>query len=104
MSEELLLRSTSSVCPDCLREVSARVVEENGRVYLRKDCPEHGASECLLSEHAWYYRALDKYFFSVMPEQVKQRDYLITTLERHTSVMTDPSLSWMYPRPFCRSS
>lgn len=82
MSEELVLRETSSVCPICMRELPARVVEDGGKVYIRKVCPEHGPSECLLSEHAWYYRALDHYFFSVMPPQVKQRDYLIRMTEK----------------------
>ncbi len=82
MSEEIVIRHTHSVCPICLRAVEARVVEDSGKVYLRKDCPEHGPSECLLSEHAWYYRALDKYFFAVMPPQVKQRDYLIRMTEK----------------------
>lgn len=79
---ETLIRQTWSVCPECLEELPARVVEDGGAVYLRKDCPEHGASECLLSRHAWYYEALDRYYFSVMPEEIRQRDYLIRVNER----------------------
>jgi pyruvate-formate lyase-activating enzyme len=79
---ETLIRRTWSVCPECLEELPARVVEDRGMVFLRKDCPEHGTSECLLSRHAWYYEALDRYFFAVMPEEVPQRDYLIRVNER----------------------
>ncbi len=79
---EILLRQTFSVCPECLEELPARVVEEDGSVYLRRDCPQHGPSECLLSHHAWYYGALDRYFCAVMPEEVPQRDYLVRVNER----------------------
>ncbi len=80
---EILIRETSSVCPECLAELPARVVEEDGSVYLRKHCPQHGPSECLLSRHAWYYGALDRYFSAVMPrEKVRQRDYLVRVNER----------------------
>ena len=36
------LSVTSSVCPVCLRRVSASRVWEGRLLYLRKTCPEHG--------------------------------------------------------------
>ncbi len=33
---------TKSLCPECLRIISARVYEENGRVMISKVCDEHG--------------------------------------------------------------
>lgn len=82
MSEEIVLRQTTSVCPTCLADIPARVVEIEGKVYLRKVCAEHGTSDCLLSEHAWYYGALDRYFFSVMRDAPRQRDYIIRITEK----------------------
>lgn len=79
---EILLRETTSICPTCLKELPARVVEDGGKVYIRRECPEHGTGECLLSEHAWYYGGLDKYFFSVMKGEFKQRDYLVRMTEK----------------------
>lgn len=80
---ETLLRATESVCPECLQRVPARLVEEGGCVYLRRTCSRHGAAQCLLSEHAWYYAALDRYFFSVADSSAPpQRDYLVRMTER----------------------
>jgi hypothetical protein len=33
---------TSSLCPECLRIIIAEVYEENGKVMIKKTCPEHG--------------------------------------------------------------
>lgn len=37
-----VIRKTRSVCPRCLRPVSAQLSEKDGAVFLEKDCPEHG--------------------------------------------------------------
>src|SRR5579864_2716203 len=64
-------RETDSLCPRCVvdtrnaivggerdladlvdghvGEIKARILEENGRIVIRKNCPEHGAFEDLLS-------------------------------------------------------
>jgi uncharacterized radical SAM superfamily Fe-S cluster-containing enzyme len=36
------IRYTESVCPNCLRRVSAELREEGNKVYMVKTCPEHG--------------------------------------------------------------
>ncbi|MGM9998992.1 MAG: radical SAM protein [Candidatus Bruticola sp.] len=78
-----VIRKTASVCPTCLRDIPACMVEEDGKVYLHKECPEHGLSRCLISEHADYYAPLDRYFFEVMQgRQLKQRDYLVRMTEK----------------------
>lgn len=33
---------TLSLCPECLKVLEAEVYEENGKVMIRKTCPEHG--------------------------------------------------------------
>jgi uncharacterized radical SAM superfamily Fe-S cluster-containing enzyme len=43
-----VLRRTSSVCPVCLARVPAERVRLDGRVFLRKTCPTHGASQSLV--------------------------------------------------------
>jgi 7,8-dihydro-6-hydroxymethylpterin dimethyltransferase len=45
---EALLEMTRSVCPTCLRHVPAQRVKAGERVYLRKQCPDHGLSESLV--------------------------------------------------------
>ncbi len=43
MEEEIKLPyKTLSLCPECLKVLEAEVYEENGRVMIRKTCPEHG--------------------------------------------------------------
>ncbi|MEM4576300.1 MAG: radical SAM protein [Candidatus Nezhaarchaeales archaeon] len=37
-----LIKSTRSLCPECLQVIDASVYEENGRVYISKSCPQHG--------------------------------------------------------------
>jgi len=37
-----LVRKTESLCPACLKKVSADIVEENGDIYMDKTCAEHG--------------------------------------------------------------
>ena len=82
-TEPKLIRNTSSVCPVCLQDVPAQVAEKDGKVYLYKECPQHGSSQCLLSEHADYYAPLDRYFFAVMQDkELKQRDYLVRMTEK----------------------
>lgn len=49
MSEQdVILSSTESVCPHCLRKLSARRVRQGDNVYLIKECPEHGITKTLL--------------------------------------------------------
>ncbi|MCI8505958.1 MAG: radical SAM protein [Lachnospiraceae bacterium] len=41
---------TKSVCPECLRVVSAVKVERDGGIFLEKSCPEHGFYSALIWE------------------------------------------------------
>jgi uncharacterized radical SAM superfamily Fe-S cluster-containing enzyme len=52
----LFLELTSSLCPHCLRKVEAKVVEQDGRVYLHKWCPQHKLQKVLISTDAEYYK------------------------------------------------
>ena len=49
-------KMTQSTCPECLKVIQAQVVFRDNRVFFLKHCPEHGASEALVSEDAEYYR------------------------------------------------
>lgn len=55
----LFMDVSRSLCPQCRRLVDAQVVARDGRVILRKRCPEHGWTEVLLSSDlSWYRHAL----------------------------------------------
>ncbi|HEY6893776.1 MAG TPA: radical SAM protein [Rhodanobacteraceae bacterium] len=50
-----LLKTTLSLCPDCLAHVPAAVYAEDGRVLLNKRCDRHGVSRALLENDERYY-------------------------------------------------
>lgn len=37
-----LLKRTKSFCPDCLKVIEGKVIEEDGKALIKKECPEHG--------------------------------------------------------------
>lgn len=45
---EKFLYKTRSVCPVCLREVYADILERDDGIYMDKRCPEHGPSSTLI--------------------------------------------------------
>ena len=42
---EKLVKNTASLCPECLRLLPAVVFERDGKVWIRRVCPEHGEIE-----------------------------------------------------------
>jgi len=57
---ETLLKTTISLCPDCLAHVPAAVVKRGIAVWLVKRCEAHGRSEALIENDAAFYRVSDK--------------------------------------------
>ncbi len=72
-----LIRETNSTCLECHKQIKAYLVEEDGKIIMKKYCPEHGKEEQFISKHPWYYRALTEYYFSVMPKVMKQKRFYI---------------------------
>jgi len=78
-------RETDSLCPRCVPEIrrkaasgeitlkelrkgrpgeiKARLIEENGRILMRKNCPEHGDFEDVLSTNPDFTRRIEGLFF-----------------------------------------
>jgi len=52
---------TLSLCPECLKRVDAKIVFENGNVYMLKRCKEHGNSKVLIADDIEYYKNLRNY-------------------------------------------
>jgi uncharacterized radical SAM superfamily Fe-S cluster-containing enzyme len=46
---------TRSICPECRRVIDAQVLLRDGRVYMRKRCPDHGRFEALVYADADAY-------------------------------------------------
>jgi uncharacterized radical SAM superfamily Fe-S cluster-containing enzyme len=52
----LFVELTNSVCSKCLRKVEAKVIIQEGRVYLQKWCPEHKRETVLIADDAEYWQ------------------------------------------------
>jgi uncharacterized radical SAM superfamily Fe-S cluster-containing enzyme len=55
-----LLKTTLSLCPQCLAHVQAAVYVDGGKVFINKECAKHGLSRALLENDARYYRLSNK--------------------------------------------
>jgi uncharacterized radical SAM superfamily Fe-S cluster-containing enzyme len=65
----ITLKTTRSVCPVCLSNISATVVEKNNKVYMQKECPQHGKFEGLVERDVEFYKktilnhSVKRYFY-----------------------------------------
>src|SRR5438132_1526992 len=51
-----LLQATTSLCPQCRRSVPAEIRRSGDAVVMRKRCPQHGATEVVVSSNAAWYQ------------------------------------------------
>ena len=52
------IKNTKSICPECLKVLDATILEDDGKVYIKKECQEHGAfQELYWSDYDQYVRA-----------------------------------------------
>jgi len=52
------IKPTRSICPECLKAIDATIYEDDGKVFIKKACPEHGAfQELYWSDYDQYMRA-----------------------------------------------
>lgn len=62
-----VLEETESICPECFRQkgelekVDAEIVEEGGKVWIKKECPEHGEFKSIYFSNPDDYRKWRKY-------------------------------------------
>jgi len=55
------IKQTQSICPECYKVLDATIFEKDGKVYIKKECPEHGEyTELYWSDYEQYKRA-EKY-------------------------------------------
>ncbi len=52
---------TISLCSNCLQRVSAKIIFENGCVYMTKTCPQHGFEKVLIATDIEYYKNIRNY-------------------------------------------
>src|SRR3954469_23996148 len=56
----LLLKTTISLCPECLAHVPALVFTRDGQALMRKRCDRHGFSEALIESDETFYHLSNK--------------------------------------------
>jgi tetraether lipid synthase len=57
----VFLGQTTSLCETCLTLVPAKIVQEDGQVFYRKRCPEHGMQRTLVASDAAYWKRCRDY-------------------------------------------
>ncbi|MEM3849492.1 MAG: radical SAM protein, partial [Zestosphaera sp.] len=59
---EKLLRITQSICPYCYALLPAVIIEREGKLYIRKECPEHGEIEELYQGSSEFAKRIERFF------------------------------------------
>jgi hypothetical protein len=64
------IHTTPSVCPTCFKVVNAQIIDRDGKVYMRKFCPDHGHCEVLISgDSEWYRETLAVKYTPLVPHE-----------------------------------
>ena len=58
-----ILSATASVCPECLKIISATIFEEDGKVWIKKACGEHGEFRELYWGSAEMYKKASRFAY-----------------------------------------
>ncbi|MFP4001570.1 MAG: tetraether lipid synthase Tes [Thermoplasmata archaeon] len=59
--ERGLPKKTASICPECKEVIPADIVEENGKVVMKKECEEHGHFESIYWSDVEMYKEAEKW-------------------------------------------
>ncbi len=59
--DSIFVELTRSICPTCRKLLDAQIHVRNGRVYMKKRCPEHGWFEGIISSDAEMYLGAGRY-------------------------------------------
>lgn len=57
-----IIRKTKSVCPVCIENLDADIIEEDNIAYMLKNCSKHGKFKILLSEDSQFYKEVTKFY------------------------------------------
>lgn len=56
------MKSTKSLCPECLAVIDASILEENGKIILEKTCKKHGYFKDVYWSNPKQYKRFDKFW------------------------------------------
>jgi uncharacterized radical SAM superfamily Fe-S cluster-containing enzyme len=57
----MLIKKTRTLCPACNTVIDAEIAEEEGKIWLKRTCPEHGAFRNLYWSDPVMYNRFDRY-------------------------------------------
>jgi len=57
----MLLKKTQSLCPICRKVLDAEIFDEDGKVWIRRTCPDHGEAKNLYWSDVGMYRRFDAF-------------------------------------------
>ena len=57
--EKMHIKNTTSLCPICLKPLDAEVYQEDGKIWIKKECPEHGEFNNTYWSDAELYNRVD---------------------------------------------
>ena len=60
-SQRNRIRDTKSICPQCNRVIDAEIFEKDGKVFIEKECPEHGKFDDLYFGSYEMFTRFDKF-------------------------------------------
>lgn len=78
----MVIRETQSVCPRCLDSIPAQLIEDNGAVYLNRECGKHGIFKVLISKFPEQYKELNRTYCYLAQQGNRQREYYICLTKR----------------------
>ncbi|MBU0467572.1 MAG: radical SAM protein [Candidatus Omnitrophica bacterium] len=72
---DTILRTTKSVCPKCLEQIDACLIEKDSCIFLQKSCKDHGNFDILLSRTPKLYKELDQFYFAISNNKATVPEY-----------------------------
>jgi uncharacterized radical SAM superfamily Fe-S cluster-containing enzyme/prolipoprotein diacylglyceryltransferase len=91
-----VLKQTRTLCPECLKRVPGETLQRGGRIYLRRECPEHGVMEALVSSSRRHYYLRDEVPHAP-PAKEPDRGQGVMTSERGQDVRAKGALPVLTP-------
>lgn len=63
---KILEEGKESICPECFKDgeietIPAEIIEEDGKIWIKRECPEHGEFKSIVFSDPGLYRKWDKY-------------------------------------------
>jgi len=89
----MVIKKTKSLCPQCLQVLDAEVFEDQGKILIKKNCPEHGNFENTYWQNSELYYKASKFDYegkgienpqTVMEDECPMNCGLCTEHESHT--------------------